>query len=101
VSGERLTGVWRIPERELHLVPDVAGLDAIELGCGTAYWSAWRRRGARPAGIDNSERPARDRQAGCRASTTSSSPRSTASAEAVPLAYASFDLALSEYGACL
>ena len=36
------------PESDLHLLPDVAGLDAIELGCGTAYVSAWlMRRGAR------------------------------------------------------
>ena len=33
----------------------VDGLDVIELGCGTAYVSAWlARRGARPVGIDNS-----------------------------------------------
>jgi hypothetical protein len=25
------------PESELHLLPDLAGVDAIELGCGTAY----------------------------------------------------------------
>ena len=33
-----------------------AGKDSIELGCGTAYISAWlSRRGARVVGIDNSE----------------------------------------------
>jgi SAM-dependent methyltransferase len=43
------------PESELHLLPDLAGLDAIELGCGTAYVSAWlMRRGARVIGLDNS-----------------------------------------------
>ena len=37
------------------MLDDVAGKDTIELGCGTAYVSAWlARRGARPVGIDNS-----------------------------------------------
>jgi SAM-dependent methyltransferase len=45
------------PESELHLLPDIAGLDAIELGCGTAYVSAWLMRlGARVIGLDNSSR---------------------------------------------
>jgi 2-polyprenyl-3-methyl-5-hydroxy-6-metoxy-1,4-benzoquinol methylase len=31
----------------------VDGLDVVELGCGTAYVSAWlARRGARPVGVD-------------------------------------------------
>src|SRR5437762_2517794 len=48
-------GIWGIPESDLHLLPDVAGLDTIELGCGTGYVSAWlARRGARPVGLDNS-----------------------------------------------
>ena len=50
-------GIWDVPESELALLPDdLAGKDAIELGCGTAYVSAWMaRRGARVVGIDNSE----------------------------------------------
>src|SRR4051794_401204 len=49
-------GIWHISEAQLNLLPaDLAGKDAIELGCGTAYVSAWlARRGARPVGIDNS-----------------------------------------------
>ena len=55
--GDEKWGIWDIPERELHLLPDdLDGLETIELGCGTAYVSAWlARRGARPVGIDNSE----------------------------------------------
>jgi SAM-dependent methyltransferase len=93
-------GVWDVPEREVGSLPDVAGLDAIELGCGTAYWSAWlARRGARPTGIDNSagqlETARRlQREHGL------DFPLVHASAEAVPLPDAGFDLALSEYGAC-
>jgi len=33
-------GIWGVPEAELHILPDVAGQDTIELGCGTAYVSA-------------------------------------------------------------
>src|SRR2546422_9422576 len=49
-------GIWGVPESELHVLPeDLAGKDVIELGCGTAYVSAWlARRGARVVGIDNS-----------------------------------------------
>src|SRR5918994_310258 len=45
-------GIWAIPETDIRLLPDdLAGMDAIELGCGTAYVSAWlaRRGGRRPA----------------------------------------------------
>ena len=46
-------GVWNVPEDALGTLGDVAGLDVVELGCGTAYVSAWlARRGARPVGID-------------------------------------------------
>ena len=46
-------GVWGAREDELDTLGDVAGLDVVELGCGTAYVSAWlARRGARPVGVD-------------------------------------------------
>ena len=55
-GGEPTWGIWGIPESELGLIPDVEGKDVLELGCGTAYWSAWlARRGARVVGLDNSE----------------------------------------------
>ena len=49
-------GIFQAPEAELGVFPEsVDGLDVIELGCGTAYSSAWlARRGAHPVGIDNS-----------------------------------------------
>jgi SAM-dependent methyltransferase len=56
-SEEPWWGMWHVPESELGLLPDVSGKDVIELGCGTAYWSAWlARRGAQVVGLDNSER---------------------------------------------
>ncbi len=50
-------GIWQVPEAELQIFSEqLAGKDAIELGCGAAYISAWlSRRGARVVGIDNSE----------------------------------------------
>ena len=46
-------GVFGVPEADLHALGDVAGLDVIELGCGTAYFAAWlARQGARPVGVD-------------------------------------------------
>jgi SAM-dependent methyltransferase len=94
-------GVWHIPESELRALPDVAGKDVVELGCGTAYFSAWlARRGARPVGVDVT--PAQLETA--RAMQTRYGiefPLLEASAEEVPLPDASFDLALSEYGASI
>ena len=52
-AAEITWGVFGVPEESLHTLGDVNGLDVIELGCGTAYVSAWlARRGARPVGID-------------------------------------------------
>src|SRR2546430_145177 len=46
-------GIWGISESSVRVLGDVAGLDVVELGCGTAYFSAWlARRGARPIAID-------------------------------------------------
>ena len=58
-------GVWNTPESEVNVLPDVRGKDVVELGCGTAYVSAWlKRRGARrvvgvditPAQLDSARR---------------------------------------------
>jgi SAM-dependent methyltransferase len=94
-------GVWLIPEAEVRMLPDVAGKDVIELGCGTGYVSAWLHKlGARPVGIDptwtqlaraHSFQREFDRRF----------PLIQAPAEAVPLADASFDIAISEYGASI
>src|SRR3954469_14640956 len=46
-------GLFGVPERDVGVLGDVAGLDVIELGCGTAYRLAWlARRGARVVGVD-------------------------------------------------
>jgi SAM-dependent methyltransferase len=93
--------MWGVPESELKVLPDVTGLDVIELGCGTAYWSAWlARRGARVVGLDNSEKQLETARAFQREFKLEF-PLLHGSAESVPLADASFDLAFSEYGASL
>jgi SAM-dependent methyltransferase len=95
-------GMFGVPEAELRLLPDdLAGLDTIELGCGTGYVSAWlARRGARPVGIDNSARQLATAQA-LQAEFGIDFPLIHGNAETVPLPAASFDLAISEYGAIL
>lgn len=101
-SAEPHWGIWRVPESELHVLSEpLEGKDAIELGCGTAYVSAWlSRRGARPVGIDNSAvqlataRRLQEQHA-------LDFPLIHGNAETVPYPDASFDFAISEYGACL
>lgn len=73
----------------------------IDLGCGTAYWSAWLARlGAHPIGIDNSRRQLETARVLQREHRIAF-PLIHASAEEVPLRADSFDLALSEYGASI
>lgn len=44
-ASEPAWGIWQLPESELGLLPDdLTGLDALELGCGTGYVSAWLER---------------------------------------------------------
>ncbi len=94
-------GIWRIPERDLRALPEVAGKDVIELGCGTGYWSAWlARRGARVVGIDNSEKQLETARALQREHGLDF-PLIHGNAESVPPPDAGFDLAMSEYGASI
>jgi SAM-dependent methyltransferase len=92
-------GVFGIPELELDVLGDVAGLDVVELGCGTAYFSAWlARRGARVVGVDPT--PAQLETARrMQAEFGLDFPLIEAGGEAVPLPDGSFDIALSEHGA--
>lgn len=95
-------GIWGVSEADLRLIPvDLARKDVIELGCGTAYVSAWiARRGARVVGIDNSEAQlATARRMQQRHGVHF--PLLHGNAEEVPYPDASFDFAISEYGACL
>jgi SAM-dependent methyltransferase len=94
-------GLFGNPESTLRVLGDVAGLDVIELGCGTAFVSAWLARlGARPVGVDLT--PAQlDTARRCQDHFGLIFPLIEADAAAVPLPDRSFDLVVSEYGACV
>jgi SAM-dependent methyltransferase len=95
-------GIWGIPDTDVSLLPsDMRGMRAIELGCGTAYVSAWMaRRGAVVTGIDNSEAQLRTaaRLAGEHGIAIE---LIHGNAEMVPAEDGSFDYAVSEYGAAI
>lgn len=95
-------GIWKLPEKDLRLLPDdLTGKQCLEIGCGTAYVSAWMaRRGGHVIGID----PTPNQLA------TAKSLRSRHGlpialvegiGEGLPFADDSFDFAISEYGAAL
>ena len=100
-SADPQWGMFHVPDADVHILPDVDGLDVIELGCGTAYVCAWlARRGARVVGIDRSEAQLATARA-LQDEHDLHFPLILGNAEAVPLPEASFDLAISEYGAAI
>ena len=94
-------GIWRIPDAELGVIGDVEGLDVVELGCGTAYVSAWlAKRGARPVGVDIT--PAQLETARrCMRETGIEFPLVEVDGGATGLPDESADLVISEYGASI
>ena len=95
-------GIWEVPEREVRFLPgNMSGMACIELGCGTAYVSAWMcRRGADVVAIDptpNQLETARRLQAEHRLDFVIEE----GFAESVDYPDQSFDFAISEYGAAL
>ena len=101
-TQEEITwGVWSISESELKILGRLEGLDVVELGCGTAYFSAWfARRGARVVGVDPT--PAQlDTARRLQQETGISFDLLEGIGEDVPLPDASFDLVFSEYGASI
>ena len=102
VDTEPTWGIWGIPEADVGmLAADLGGKDAIELGCGPAYVSAWMaRRGARVVGVDTSpEQLATARR--LRREHRLDVRLIHGNAERVDLPDASFDFAISEYGASI
>lgn len=95
-------GLYSVPEKELGVLPQrLEGLDAVELGCGTAYISGWlARAGARPVGVDISPAQLATARA-MQARFGLEFPLHLGNAEATPFPDASFDLAVSEYGASI
>jgi SAM-dependent methyltransferase len=100
-AGEISWGVFGNRESEIRSLPELEGTDAIELGCGTAYFSSWlARRGARVVGVDLSPLQL-ERARALQVEFELEFPLIETNAETVPLPDASFDLALSEYGASI
>ena len=95
-------GVWGIPEADVSILPEnLDGQRCIELGCGTAYVSAWMtRRGGEAYGID----PTPNQLATARRMQDQHGlafPLIEGFAESLPFPDACFDFAISEYGAAL
>ena len=95
-------GIWGHSEKDLSMLPEhLGGKDAIELGCGTGYVSGWlARRGARVTGIDVSSEQldTARRLANLRDLEITFL---EGNAERVDLDDATFDFAISEYGAAI
>ncbi|HEX6701119.1 MAG TPA: class I SAM-dependent methyltransferase [Gaiellaceae bacterium] len=94
-------GVWDVPESDLGILGDVAGLDVVELGCGTAYLSAWlAKRGARPIGVDVTPAQLDTARRNMRETGIEFPLVEADAADSGPPA-ASADLVVSEYGASI
>ncbi len=99
IHGGLAWGVTQIPEADLQILGDVAGLDVLELGCGAAQWSiGLAGLGARPVGLDLSVRQL-EYAGRAMAVAGLDFPLVHASAEAVPLPDASFDVVFCDHGA--
>ena len=97
-TGEFVWCPEGLHEGDVHLLGDVAGLDILEVGCGSAPCSRWlAAAGARPVGLDLSKgmlsRGLAAMADGPRV------PLVQAGAETLPFADASFDRACSAFGA--
>lgn len=91
-------GVWDVPERELDVFGDVAGVDALEYGCGACQSGIkLAAQGARVTGMDLSGAQLREGLANMQA-TGVSFPVVQADGEHVPFADASFDLVWCDHG---
>jgi SAM-dependent methyltransferase len=95
-------GIFDVPESQVGLLPaELGGAYVVELGCGTAYVSAWlARAGARPIGVDPAEGQLRiARQLQDEFSLVF--PLVRAVGEEVPLGDGTADHVISEYGAAI
>ncbi len=98
-TGEFVWCPEGLHEGDVHLLGELADRDVLEVGCGSAPCSRWlASQGARPVGLDLSSGMlargrARMAQGGPQV------PLVQASADALPFADASFDLACSAFGA--
>ena len=92
-------GLFGIPESQLAVLPEVSGRTVVELGAGTAFFSAaLARAGARVIAIDlNEDQLATARR--CQQQRGLHFPLVQADAQSVPLPDECADLVVSEHGA--
>jgi len=97
-------GVWRVPEADVRVLGDVAGLDVLEYGCGAAQWSiALAGQRARVVGLDQSTSQLAHAAKLAHAARASADagralPLVCASGTQSPFAAASFDLVFCDHG---
>jgi len=98
-TGDITWGLWAVPESQLGVLGDVDGKDVLELGCGGAQWSmALARRGARPVGLDLSDRQL-DHARRLQQEMGMWFPLVQGNAERVPLRDNCFDIVFADHGA--
>lgn len=101
-ASEPQWGIWGLPESELGLLPsDLQDTQAIELGCGTGYVAGWMAKwGAKVTAIDVSDQQlATARRLSLEHGTDITFIEGNAEKTGLP--DASFDFAISEYGAAI
>jgi SAM-dependent methyltransferase len=92
-------GTWDVPEDDVRALGDVAGIDALELGCGACQTGIKvTKRGARVVGLDFSANQLRQGVANMTEANVVF-PLVRASAEELPFADRSFDLVFCDHGA--
>jgi SAM-dependent methyltransferase len=92
--------MWGAPD-SADLYRRAAGTDTLEVGCGTAYISAWlARSGAHPVGLDNSWRQL-ETAAILQSEFELGFPLIHGVGERLPFAGESFDFVVSEYGSAI
>jgi SAM-dependent methyltransferase len=101
-ASEPSWGEFSVPETDVGMLPpDLEGVRAVELGCGTGYVSAWlARRGAHPVAVDPTPGQLLIVQE-CQEQFDLRFPVVRAAGEQVPLRDGQFDLVISEYGAAI
>jgi len=92
-------GTWQLPDSDLGVLGEVSGLDVFELGCGAGQFGiVLAQKGARVAGLDNSERQLEHARRNVEAAGVEMELHH-GSAESLPFEDGSFDLVVADHGA--
>lgn len=100
-AAEPSWGIWAVPDAQFDLLADVGGKETLEVGCGTAYISAWiAKRDGRPVGLDNSWQQL-STAAMLQREFELTFPLIHGMGERLPFRPESFDMVISEYGSAI